>query len=275
MKKIAITKKSKFALVGHGYHLFYLFELFRKNNLLTPIIIVSNLVPPNFFLRLNHFNIDKLKNCYNYYDILKNFFDIKITTYASPEPQIFVDRTGNNRFSIRLGGKFRICSFQEKIIDADVKKIILSLNKTELLNSIGLPIEFKFYDSPFVSLSKLPMLMTGNYRCFGKNDEPISIFEAVHYDLNLSKEIYEEVTQILVALGASRSHIIPFYKYVEASRKLDAPSSVAMAVKKGFNKVERVDLLIIALGKILKIKIDNIKLISYQIEKLIKKFSVL
>ena len=240
----------------------------------TPTIVVSNLVPPNFFYKFDQIKIDKLKNCYHNYDILIKFFDNKFTTYGSPEPQISIDLSGNNRFFIRLGGAFRIHYFSDKIIDENIKNIILNLNKMELLNLIRIPIEFKFYNSPFVSLSKLPMLMTGNYRCFGKNNELISIFEAVHRDLNLSKIIYNEVTQILVTLGAPRSSLIPFYKYAEASKKLDAPSSVAIAIHKGFDKVERVDLLIITLAKLLAAKVDNCKFICYQIEKLISKFHI-
>ena len=38
-KSFIIPKNSKFALVGHNFHLDYLFKLFKKNNLTKPIII--------------------------------------------------------------------------------------------------------------------------------------------------------------------------------------------------------------------------------------------
>ena len=39
MKKIIIPVDSRFALVGHGYHLFHLYNEFVKNKLPNPIII--------------------------------------------------------------------------------------------------------------------------------------------------------------------------------------------------------------------------------------------
>ena len=57
---------------------------------------------------------------------------------------------------------------------------------------IELPVKLKVYDSVFVPLAKWAMLMTGNYRCI-QEDQARSIKDAVHMNIDASKEVYEWV----------------------------------------------------------------------------------
>ena len=132
----------------------------------------------------------------------------------------------------------------------------------------GLPVRIKQYESPWVSISKLPMLVTGNYRCFNSN-QLRSIHEAIQSDIILSEVIYNQVVDILKKLGASRETIIPFRAYLKASIKLDAPSSVCRAIDKGKANVERVDRLVQSLGKSINFKSPEIDSIVNNIDYVI------
>jgi hypothetical protein len=92
------------------------------------------------------------------------------------------------------------------------------------------------------------MLMTGNYRCV-LDDGIQPIVEAVHGDVNLSREMYEWVSQLCIALGAQQGDLVPFDKYAAAAKSLQKPSSVARALDGGAMQVERVDLLVQLLAR--------------------------
>jgi hypothetical protein len=92
------------------------------------------------------------------------------------------------------------------------------------------------------------MLLTGNYRCVTAG-EPISIREAVQSDLALSSEIYSVVESIVHHLSRGTDSLVPFEKYVAATDKLIAPSSVARAIAGGAAAVERVDRLVQIIGR--------------------------
>jgi hypothetical protein len=95
----------------------------------------------------------------------------------------------------------------------------------------------------FVPLAKWSMLLTGNYRCITPQ-EPQSIRDAVHGDINLSQSIYDHVDAIAQRLGADPTDQVPFEKYAKAAESLLKPSSAARAVAGGAPSIERVDLLV-------------------------------
>jgi len=157
---------------------------------------------------------------------------------SSPEPQVFAASNFNNIY-LRLGGNFRCSEF-----------VTMSRATAERLRSnenCDIPLYFKDYENLHVSLSKLPMLLAGNYRCFSKSGLQ-SIKEAVNENIELSAVIYEEVVSVLKSHGGQRRTIIPFRSYLKASRNLDAPSSVAKAIKSGRHEIERSDRLVQRLG---------------------------
>ena len=90
--------------------------------------------------------------------------------------------------------------------------------------------------------------MTGNYRCV-KADGPVAIRDAVHGDLEASRNIYAYVDKIAQTLGADPADQVPFEKYSKAAESLLKPSSVARAIAAGAPAVERVDELVQIIGE--------------------------
>jgi hypothetical protein len=109
------------------------------------------------------------------------------------------------------------------------------------------PVKLRVHESLFTPLAKWSMLLTGNYRCITE-DAPISIREAVHGDLDLSRDVYEWVDHLARRLGATPADQVPFGKYATAAASLMKPSSAARAIDAGARNVERVDRLVRALG---------------------------
>jgi len=99
------------------------------------------------------------------------------------------------------------------------------------------------HESVFVPLAKWSMLMTGNYRCIGK-DGMQSIRDTVHGDLERSRSIYDWVGELCRALGAAPDDLVPFEKYANAANGLTKPSSAARALFGGAPNIERVDCLV-------------------------------
>jgi hypothetical protein len=94
------------------------------------------------------------------------------------------------------------------------------------------------------------MLMTGNYRCITvAAGAPTSIRDAVHSDIDRSREIYSIVELIAKRVGARDDELVPFDKYAAAAERLVKPSSVARAITAGATTIERVDKLIQLIGR--------------------------
>ena len=108
---------------------------------------------------------------------------------------------------------------------------------------VELPVKLKVHDSIFTPLAKWAMLLAGNYRCVTK-DGPRSIKEAVHSNLAESRDVYDWVRDLCVALGADADDLVPFEKYANAAQGLERPSSAARALFAGAPNIERVDRLV-------------------------------
>ena len=72
----------------------------------------------------------------------------------------------------------------------------------------------------------------------------ISIKEAVHANVEASREIYAWARALCIGLGASDADLVPFEKYAKAAAGLTNPSSAARALFTGAKHIERVDCLI-------------------------------
>src|SRR5204863_2085984 len=94
---------------------------------------------------------------------------------------------------------------------------------------LEIPVKLKVHDSLFVPLAKWPMLLAGNYRCI-RRDDMISIQEAVHANIDKSREIYDWVWKLCTGLGAEDADMVPFEKYARAAEGLASPSSAAWAL---------------------------------------------
>lgn len=228
-----------------------------------PILSVMNIPLVNFLE--NIIGIKNIKNSKLIYSSLDTsvLINSKLIINCNPEPQIFSSEKFN-KLNIRLGGVFR-CSNLD-LIDNETK-----LELTKIIFD-GLPVKIKEYKSAWVSLSKLPMLITGNYRCI-ENFKLRSIYESVTQDIELSKKIYNQVVFLMKYYGAGRESIIPFKSYLKVANRLDAPSSVARSIVNGKTKVERVDKLIQSLSSSAGCNLDEINKIVSNIDKSIIKFS--
>ena len=103
--------------------------------------------------------------------------------------------------------------------------------------------KLKVHDSIFVPLAKWPMLMAGNYRCI-RRDDMIPIKEAVHANVDQSREVYDWVWRLCASLGANDDDMVPFEKYAKAAEGLGKASSAARALFGGAAHIERVDCLV-------------------------------
>jgi hypothetical protein len=87
------------------------------------------------------------------------------------------------------------------------------------------------------------MLMAGNYRCI-RRDDMIPIKEAVHANVDKSRDVYDWVGKLCASLGASPDDMVPFEKYAKAAEGLGKASSAARALFGGADHIERVDCLV-------------------------------
>lgn len=223
-----------FAMQEPTYALPSLEPLVKKINANLPILSVMN-IPPACFIR-DDLGLDNVNFSGVYHGpLFMGHLSTNKFIHASAEPQIFCNGNDGN-FHIRLGGTFRCSSFDQKI-ESKLAQLLLK----PIANS-KLPVNFKSYFSPWVSVSKFPMLITGNYRCIS-NGVLSSICDAVHQNLELSEAIYFEVANGLRALGAPRNSIVPFKNYLHASKDLTSPSSVSKSLMSG-RSIERTDKLV-------------------------------
>jgi len=108
------------------------------------------------------------------------------------------------------------------------------------LDGKDVPVKLRVYDSLFVPLAKWSMLLTGNYRCVTPEGvRPIQ--EAVHGDVEASRQMYAFVDGLAQKLGADPADQVPFEKYANAANGLLKPSSAARAIDAGATQIERVD----------------------------------
>src|SRR5204863_7583636 len=122
-----------------------------------------------------------------------------------------------------------------KRLEADVEAV--------RFQGMELPVKLKVHESVFVPLAKWAMLIAGNYRCVTKDGiRPIK--EAVHSDLQASRDMYNWVVKLCVSHGADEKDLVPFEKYAAAAQSLGSPSSAACALDAGAPNIEPADRLV-------------------------------
>ena len=72
----------------------------------------------------------------------------------------------------------------------------------------------------------------------------VPIKDAVHGNLDQSREVYDWTWKLCAGLGASDEDMVPFEKYAKAAEGLGKPSSAARALFGGAEHIERVDCLV-------------------------------
>ncbi|MEM7426467.1 MAG: hypothetical protein AAF441_10245 [Pseudomonadota bacterium] len=216
-----------------------------------PCMSIMNMPPLPYLARIPGLDIAALESCYAAPSSWRGF-DPDLVTLASPDPQAFrPPGEPVNVLQVALPTNFKVARFASdehtallRQLEADIEAIRVPHGGAELT----LPVKLRVHDSLFVPLAKWAMLLTGNYRCV-QDTEMRPIAEAVHSDLETSREIYEWVSDVCVKVGADPEDLVPFEKYAAAAMGLAKPSSAARALAAGIANIERVDALVLKIAE--------------------------
>jgi len=207
-----------------------------------PLMSIMNMPPLPYLARIPGINTAALKDCYTDASVWANC-DPKYMTLCSPDPQAFRPPEEKvNVLQVRLPTNFKSARFERDDHTAILRKLEADIEASRF-DGMELPVKLKVHDSIFVPLAKWAMLISGNYRCVTKDGiRPIK--EAVHGDLQASRDMYNWVVKLCVSLGANEKDLVPFEKYAAAAQSLGSPSSAARALDAGAPNIERVDRLV-------------------------------
>lgn len=211
-----------------------------------PCMSIMNMPPLPYLARIPGLDAKGLRACFHDATVWDHF-EPGLMTLCSPDPQAFrPPEEKPNVLQVGLPTNFKAARFDNPAhtamleqMEADITAARLDVNG----EAIDIPVKLKVHDSIFVPLAKWAMLLTGNYRCV-QADGMRPIKEAVHGNLEQSRQVYEWVVEMCVQLGASRDDMVPFDKYAAAGQGLLKPSSAARALAAGATDIERIDLLV-------------------------------
>jgi len=225
-----------------------------------PCLAIMNMPPLPYLKRIPGLSTEPLEACYANPRVWEGF-EPGLTTLASPDPQAFrpADQP-KNVLQVGLPTNFKAARFEAEEPTALLRNLEADIEGARFHSGEGaieIPVKLKVHDSIFVPLAKWPMLMTGNYRCIRPNDM-IPIKEAVHGDVDKSREIYEWVSKLCTGLGAESADLVPFEKYAKAAESLGKPSSAARALFGGAEHIERVDSLVRRIARQLGLQSDTL-----------------
>jgi hypothetical protein len=207
-----------------------------------PCLSIMNMPPPPYLKRIPALAEMDLEEAYTNAQVWERFKP-GLVSLCSPDPQAFrPPEESANVLHVGLATNFKAATFADEAHNKLLRGLEADIDAIKL-DGQDVPVKLKVFDSPFVPLAKWSMLLTGNYRCI-TTQEPQSIRDAVHGNLELSKSIYEHVDTIARRLGADPKDQVPFEKYAKAAESLLKPSSAARAVAAGAPFIERVDLLV-------------------------------
>lgn len=225
-----------------------------------PCLAIMNLPPLPFLARLPGVDTDALADCYTDPSVWAGF-DPSLVTLASPDPQAFrpADQP-KNVLQVGLPTNFKAARFDDPALNALLRRLEADIEGARLHlrgEFIEIPVKLKVHDSVFVPLAKWPMLMAGNYRCI-RAEDMIPIREAVHGNVERSREVYQWVAALCTRLGADADDLVPFEKYAQAASSLGKPSSAARALFGGAQNIERVDRLVARVAEQLGTSLDEV-----------------
>src|SRR5438034_9819492 len=197
-----------------------------------PCLAIMNMPPLPYLKRIPGLSTETLEPCYADPGVWEGF-DPGLTTLASPDPQAFrPPDQPKNVLQVGLPTNFKAARFEAAEPTALLRHLEADIEAARFDPGGGpseIPVKLKVHDSIFVPLAKWPMLMTGNYRCI-RRDDMIPINEAVHANVDKSREIYDWVWKLCTRLGAEDGDLVPFEKYAQAAEGLGQPSSAARAL---------------------------------------------
>jgi len=219
-----------------------------------PCLAIMNMPPLPYLQRIPEIRTAEVAACYADLGVWQDF-DPALVTLASPDPQAFrPPDQPKNVLQVGLPTNFKAARFAGDAPTAILRALETAIEDARFdpgdgqgsgqsTGSIEVPVKLKVHDSIFVPLAKWPMLITGNYRCI-LADRMIPIKEAVHGDLQRSRQVYDWVSKLCLGLGADEADLVPFDKYAKAAEGLGKPSSAARALFGGAAHIERVDCLV-------------------------------
>ncbi len=223
-----------------------------------PCLAIMNMPPLPYLKRIPGLSTGPLEVCYADPRVWEGF-EPGLTTLASPDPQAFrPPDQPKNVLQVGLPTNFKAARFDAEEPTALLRNLEADIEAARFHSNDGateIPVKLKVHDSIFVPLAKWPMLMTGNYRCIRPHDM-IPIKEAVHGDVERSREIYDWVAKLCAGLGAESADLVPFEKYAKAAESLGKPSSAARALFGGAEHIERVDSLVRRIARQLGLQSD-------------------
>ncbi len=211
-----------------------------------PCMSIMNMPPLPYLARIPGVDARRCRDAFTDPTVWDGF-DPACMTLCSPDPQAFRPPADKiNVLQVRLPTNFKSARFASDKHTAMLRKLEADIEASRF-NGIELPVKLKVHESVFVPLAKWAMLMAGNYRCVTKDGiRPIK--EAVHADLQASRDVYNWVVKLCVSLGANEKDLVPFEKYAAAAQSLGSPSSAARALDAGAPNIERVDRLVQAIA---------------------------
>ncbi len=215
-----------------------------------PCMSIMNMPPLPYLARLPGVDASACRGAYTDPTVWDGF-DPACMTLCSPDPQAFrPPEEALNVLQVRLPTNFKVAGFPSDAHTGLLRRLqadIEAIRHTVDGQAVELPVKLKVHDSVFVPLAKWAMLLAGNYRCVtAQGVRPIR--DAVHADLQASREVYDWVCALCKTLGASEGDLVPFEKYAAAAQGLASPSSAARALYGGAPHIERVDRLVQAIA---------------------------
>jgi hypothetical protein len=239
-----------------------------------PCMSIMNMPPLTYLKRIPGIDAQACRDAYTDASVWDGF-DPAYMTLCSPDPQAFRPPEEKvNVLQVRLPTNFKAARFESdahtrilRDLEKDIDAIRYDVGGGE---KIELPVKLKVHDSVFVPLAKWAMLMAGNYRCVTKEGMR-TIKDAVHTDINATRDMYNWVVKLCTDIGADASDMVPFEKYANAALSLQSPSSAARALYGGMPNIERVDRLVqcVAKGKGRSSPVldETVRLVDAQLEK--------
>ena len=234
-----------------------------------PCLSIMNMPPLAYLRRIPGIDAAAIRDCYTEPRVWDEF-DPGTVTLCSPDPQAFRPPDEElNVLQVGLPTNFKAARFSNPGFNAILEDLERDILDARFLGN-EIPVKLRLHDSLFVPMAKWSMLVTGNYRAITA-DGPRSIREAVHHDLEASRQIYGWVDAVARSLGANPEDQVPFEKYANAAEGLLNPSSAARAVFAGAPHIERVDRLVQKIGQSFGMANDivdaNIEIVDALLEK--------
>jgi hypothetical protein len=211
-----------------------------------PCMSIMNMPPLTYLKRVPGIDAEACRTAYTDPTVWDSF-DPAFMTLCSPDPQAFRPPEEKvNVLQVRLPTNFKAAKFASEQHTAMLRRLAAEIEAIRYDiggQKIELPVKLKVHDSVFVPLAKWAMLMAGNYRCVTPEGmRPIR--DAVHADIDATRDMYEWVVKLCIDLGADAKDLVPFEKYANAASSLRSPSSAARALYGGAPYIERVDRLV-------------------------------